>query len=540
MRKAQFVALIPIIALVFAACGAESQQATAPPTPATALTAVAPVDSAVPSVAVAPSPAPTAASSPAPTVAATPEPERVAEIDAQLPAPQLLQRIDLAAFAEPNTFFRTNAQFGDLNNDGVYGDFIRYVNSRVMQAFAWNGENVALLWEYESPVSQPDAPEKYHYKYTIWDIDADGASEIIGPFASAEGFIELRILDGATGTVERSFLTKIQNPKSDDDVSETRIDAVVANVRGLEQPQDIILNSEYDSYGEMWVFDHELNLLWDTTADRKQRIYTHFPHTADIDGDGKDELVGARVFDDGGAELWQSTPDSWRTKDHYFDHTDRVFVGDLDPARDGMEVLVSYEGTRAKLFDSAGEMLWEQRGGNKDAKLTAVGEFNPDLDGVEMLYWDPSNNENTHILNSAGAEVFVMPGQIEDGYAMDWDGDRSRDELFAARDGQVIIPFSELSFKLADNYATDAQTPMAEGMRLYAHALDITGDSREEIVVLDEDELLIYGAEGAAADAPSPWDDPAYRLAVANTQNDNHPERRWLDWRVISKLTADS
>jgi hypothetical protein len=146
------------------------------------------------------------------------------------------------------------------------------------------------------------------------------------------------------------------------------------------------------------------------------------------------------------------------------------------------------------------------------------------------------NNDNTHILDSTSADVFVMPGQIEDGYAMDWDGDHSRDELFATRDGQVIVPFSDQSFKLADNYATDAQTPMTEGMRLYAHALDIAGDFREEIVVLDEDELLIYGAEGvAAADAPSPWDDPAYRLAVANTQNDNHPERRWIDWRLIGK-----
>jgi len=61
-----------------------------------------------------------------------------------------------------------------------------------MAAFADNGSGgVTKLWEYSFP-SVPVPPEKYQYKYGIWDIDADGMNEVIGPFAASDGFIHLR------------------------------------------------------------------------------------------------------------------------------------------------------------------------------------------------------------------------------------------------------------------------------------------------------------------------------------------------------------
>jgi hypothetical protein len=48
------------------------------------------------------------------------------------------------------------------------------------------------------------------------------------------------------------------------------------------------------------------------------------------------------------------------------------------------------------------------------------------------------------------------------------------------------------------------------------------------------DELLVHGAAGRPPERhPSPWRDPGYARAVAETQDDTHPERRRFDWRAV-------
>jgi hypothetical protein len=55
-------------------------------------------------------------------------------------------------------------------------------------------------------------------------------------------------------------------------------------------------------------------------------------------------------------------------------------------------------------------------------------------------------------------------------------------------------------------------------------------------VLWDDNELLVYGASGPApAAGESWWSKPAYRVAVANAMNDNHPERPHLDFRMLSR-----
>ncbi|NJO81584.1 MAG: hypothetical protein HC828_01665 [Blastochloris sp.] len=457
-----------------------------------------------------------------------------------LPVPQLLQRIDLSSFAAPGAYFRASAQFGDLNNDGVSKDFIRYVNGRRMQAFTTTGASAQLLWEYEAPVVVPDPPDRYFYKYLVWDIDADGQTEVVGSFPGSSGFIELRVLDGATGIVERSLTTTIPNPVSSDRVREWRIKVTAANMRGLAQPQDIVVLTENNSNGEIYVYDDQLNLLWDTSGDGVRRIYAHYPWVADLDGDGKDELVGTWIFDDDGTRLARLTPPAWEGQDFFYDHIDRAMIGDLDPNRPGIEIALSHEFLNAALLNAAGAPYWSLPTTESDAKITAVGEFNNASSGVEIIYEDPARPAGRDTLDINGNDILrhddTPTYQVRDGFHIDWDGDRSVDELFVPRNGAVFAPFN-LQGSGEDYYKANQVTPTLSGMRIYAYALDFRGDYREEIVVIDDDELLVYGAGGKGPlKQMSPWANPAYSLAIANQMSDNHPERPWFNFRELNAV----
>ncbi|MFN3265358.1 MAG: hypothetical protein ACK41E_00830 [Deinococcales bacterium] len=480
----------------------------------------------------------------------------VAVVSAQQPTgtleARLITRLDFSSFGDPAKFNRSQFQFGDLDNDGKSRDFIRYTNSRIMQAFTWGGAGQPkLLWEFKNSLTLPQPPDRYHYKYVIWDIDSDGKTEVIGAFAATNGNIEVRILEGMTGKVKHAFPTQIKNPTKDDPVRETRIKFAVANLRGTGV-RDILMLTEFDSMGDIWAFDSSLKLLWDTTADnnRKTRIYGHFPWTGDINNDGKEEVIGSFVRDGtSGKELFRVTPGFWAPADVFFDHLDRVFVGDLDPTRPGAEIAISHEYNEVSLLDRQGRVYWDEKSLENDSKLNAVGEFDPKSPGVEFMTLDPRDPTVGQIYSSGGVAVGrVMKGRklgavklaaiSFDGYPIDWDGDRTTDEVFQAGEGVVMQPSSGRGVVLRELYAKDAKTPVKEAFpvgRIWGQAFDITLDAREEAIVWDNDEMLIYGAPGRPSRAyGSLWRHPEYRLAVANTMNDNHPERRYLDFRALT------
>ncbi len=101
---------------------------------------------------------------------------------------------------------------------------------------------------------------------------------------------------------------------------------------------------------ERWRFD---------TNDSGNSAYAgqgnHQMSVADVDGDGRDEIVyGAMAVDDNGARLWNTGQG----------HGDAMHVGDLDPARPGLEEFKVDESTSkypAWFADArTGQILWRQ------------------------------------------------------------------------------------------------------------------------------------------------------------------------------------
>jgi hypothetical protein len=455
-----------------------------------------------------------------------------------LPQPELKLRVDLSSFAPAGAYFRgSSAHFGDLDNDGDARDFVRHVNSNRMQAFRFTGEGVELLWEYEAGFDLPLPSERYFYKYVIWDLDGDGTTELAGAFATEGGMMEMRVLDAATGVVEKSAPLVIANPDTDHRNRALRMKTVVADLAGDGAPSELLLIDERNSDGDFHAFAADLTPLWSTGEDSSKIIPAHYPWAYDLNGDGTDEIVGRYAYGQDGAEGIRLTPELWKDKGDYYDHIDRAVMADFMPDRAGPELAVSYEWTHARVVDPvSGQTLWESPGVHKDAKIIAAGEFFPDSPGMEIVVeWALTDDEKTVVvLSGSGAELLRGDSTFSSGYVIDWDGDRATDEVFETKYGTIVQVATNTPMEIREAYKGDAATAHGEEMRLYMHAVDMLGDYREEIVALDEDELLIYGAAGVApAKLPSPWDDPRYRLAVANQMSDNHSERPFFDWRSI-------
>ena len=116
------------------------------------------------------------------------------------------------------------------------------------------------------------------------------------------------ILDGATGKLRKSIPAPLSTaedsslwslPHKKHAFDRVNVDAIrIANFRGLPQPRDILIK---DRYSRLWAFDDQLNLLWHF----HEGITGHFPYTADVNGDGRDEtFVGYHLVDANGRLLW--------------------------------------------------------------------------------------------------------------------------------------------------------------------------------------------------------------------------------------------
>lgn len=465
------------------------------------------------------------------------------EVWAAVPGtPTLARHYDLRSLTTLR-FFRNNCQLGDLNNDGLI-DYLMYSNSKRMAAFADDGaDGLTKLWEYTAPVSIPEPPQKYQYKYTIWDVDDDGATEVFGVFASSSGKLELRILNGATGAVESYIQTNIDNPTSDDDTNETRCKLTAANFRGLSTPQDIVLLTENNSRGDIWVYDDALNPLWDTN-DSDDYIHAHYPWTYDIDGDGKDELVGKYIIDDDGT-FGPYIIDNNGVPD-YAKHIDRCYIGELDSSNPGIDILVSQEFYEARMLDANGNLLWDIPPDHKDNKIIVAGEFSPSDAGPEVITYNAhdtvSLRRNDTYRCEDGNEI-VSLSLVDDSasFVIDWDGDRTKDEAYKPKRGGFLWdPLDGDTIDLRnDYYNVDANTFHSSDSRTTGHVADVYGDNREEVIICDEDEILVYAnADSNPNPRPSPWvSSDVYGLLIANQMNDNHPERAF--WPRATDLDGD-
>ncbi|HOX04561.1 MAG TPA: rhamnogalacturonan lyase [Candidatus Paceibacterota bacterium] len=251
-----------------------------------------------------------------------------------------------------------------------------------------------------------------------------------------------------------------------------------------------------------WIFDSGISRPPFANASPFSGMGGHSLAVADVDGDGKDEIIyHAMTVDDDGRGLYSTGRR----------HGDTMHLGDFDPDRPGLELFliteneddtVRFQTPGAGLHDArTGQPIWTHSPGI-DVAAAMVADIDPRHRGCES--WDGPGG-----LRDAGGRI-IGPAPRSTGWAIWWDGDLLRELL----SGSTITKWNW-------NQGIEERLFRAEGWsrsRAPTLAADLLGDWREEVIFPSPDgrSLRLYSTTVLTRHRlPTLMHDPQYRLAVA-------------------------
>lgn len=453
----------------------------------------------------------------------------------------LYKHIDLSS----NPVNECRLSVGDLTGDGKI-DFLFNDGRRVLKAFDWDG---SLLWEKFNP-NDPGVEEKYHnFKLAIYDIDLDCRNEVIA-FLEIEGKNCLVVLDGKTGNIKAKTELPFAAPRDHEYWGNSNYymqdHIAIANLRGKSIPQDILaIHASKQKVAAYKYTEKGLELMWYWISDTDGYASGHYTFPYDIDNDGKDEVIaGVDVLDSDGTRLWRMDlgPFNPSHPEYGSDHVDALSCADIDPDTPGNEIAVA-SATGMWLYKYDGTLLWNHPSKLADpvngvmdgegVQEVLVGNFKPEIPGLEIVFYSEQMSGSQSVVMTDRFGNFLQWGDQSYGprrvitYAMDWDGDRSRDEIYS-RKGIFDSNFNRLSYSMNWSYCNTG-----DGTDMFPPVVcDVQGDQREEIIWYDSDEILIiYNKDPLNGNVlPSPWNYLKYKLKVAN---DNHACSIYFDWSAV-------
>jgi len=219
----------------------------------------------------------------------------------------------------------------------------------------------------------------------------------------------------------------------------------------------------------------------------------HSLSAADVDGDGKHEVVyGSATIDDDGSLLYSSTDtlpagSAAPGTEARLGHGDAMHVTDIDPNRPGLEIFTVHEGgTFAPygyaLRDAAtGEVLYGEYTG-KDTGRGMVGDIDPTVPGLET--WA------TRVRAASGESLATaVPGTNQ---SIRWAADGTTQLVNGTADADVTID-SPTAGRLLTATGTRSNNGTKGTASLVA---DLFGDWREELLVrtADSSAIRIYSS----------------------------------------------
>lgn len=317
------------------------------------------------------------------------------------------------------------------------------------------------------------------------DIDADGKYEVL--FLTKDS--TLHIVDGRTGRPEATA-----EPPHPEQAERWEV-AMIADFRGTGADGDVLLqatNKEGYRTGKflaaysVTALLNDEKPLWQT--DRFVSCAHNAARLADINADGRDEVLGATIFSADGKLLARAIPGRY--------HMDSVFAAGALPDRQGLEVILLEEGSNHVQLVGCDGPIWRTHFKRQEPQNAAVGRFKQGSD--EVFIWCRSRyneHQKPFVLDSSGSKVFdysmddvAPPGWTARGveviHTIDWTG--YPHQLACAKErhesGDVCL-FEPLTGKFVKRIEEKAD-------RLYV--ADVTGDWREEIIVLNGRELHVY------------------------------------------------
>lgn len=448
----------------------------------------------------------------------------------------------------PKGYAPNDISVGDLDGDGEY-DIVLHQTGRgrdnssngitdppIFQAYKTDG---TFLWEINLG---KNIREGAHYtQFMVYDLDGDGIAEfacktadgtidgarkVIGDaskdWRNANGRILsgpefFTIFSGRTGEALAStdYIPARGNiggwggrgGNGKNDSSGNRVDRFTACIAYLDgvHPSVVMCRGYYGrSVLAAWDWRNgELTSRWVFDSKDSRNPYSgmgnHGLTVADVDGDGKDEIIyGSMCVDDNGKGLYTTG----------LRHGDALHVTDLDPERPGLEAFGVHEieegtkGPGVAVFDAGtGKILWR---GSEDEDIGRGVADN--IDHTRMgaqMWWSGSNG----LYDVKGNRIGDQPRSTN--FLIWWDADLSRELL----DGNHIDKYRGGRLFTANGCLSSNGSKSTPAL-----SADLFGDWREEVIfrAYDNQSLRVYTSTiPAAYRTYTLMHDPQYRLSVA-------------------------
>jgi rhamnogalacturonan endolyase len=441
------------------------------------------------------------------------------------------------------TYAANDASVGDLDGDGSYEFVLKWdpTNSKDNSQSGYTGDTYVdayrldgtRLWRID--LGRNIRSGAHYTQFQVYDYDGDGRAEVV--MKTADGTVDGtgKVIGSASADYRNSSGYVLSGPEyltafngqsgaamqtvaydpprgtvsSWGDSYGNRVDRFLAGTAYLDgsRPSIVMARGYYTrTVITAWDWrDGRLTERWRfDSADSGNGSYAgqgdHQLAVADVDGDGKDEIVyGAMAVDDDGHGLWNTGQG----------HGDAMHVGDLDPSRPGLEEFKVDETTTkySAWFADArtGQILWHQPDCGCDNGRGVSDDVYAGSPGAESWSSGVSGLYDTH-----GQNIGRKPGSAN--FTVWWDGDPVRELL----DGTHI-----------DKYGTGADTRLLTASGVHANngtkstpslSADLFGDWREEVVwpTGDNRALRIYATpDPTGLRITTLMHDTQYREAVA-------------------------
>ena len=426
----------------------------------------------------------------------------------------------------------------DLNGDGALDFIIKQPDRGIdpggkpntdgltykIEAYLSDG---TFLWRKD--LGSGIEPGIWYSPMVVYDFDGDGKAEIAvktGPADAREADGRVRkgsewcsLLNGMTG----EEICKVDWPSRSwrfgDYNRNNRNQMGMAFLDG-KTPCLLVARGTYrlmmvDAYQ---LVNGKLEKLWRWDGDEENPIIrhqgAHGMHTADVDGDGRDEVVlGSVVLDDNGTALWSSG----------FGHPDKCYVTDIDPDRPGLEIFNVYEdwhddGNGVCLVDAkTGEVIWGLGQKTFHVGDGMVADILPDVPGLECFgSEDPKGGSKSKYLLSAKGKILATDDDVPGCRNwIFWDADKVRESIVSPGfENSMWDRFNVSKLSIVKYKGATLESEIEGSVIMMA---DIQGDWREELITILPGELRIYSTSIPAKDRRiCLMQDPFYRAEVVH------------------------
>jgi len=405
---------------------------------------------------------------------------------------------------------------GDLDGDGTYEFIIKQPNFNTdpyqkpgywkkssttykLEAYRLDG---TMMWRYDMGWSIEAGI--WYSPWIVYDIDGDGKAEVYckageGDPRDEKGLVQsgpeyLIKLDGQTGKVvsRAAWLSREEYPSYN---YYCRNFLTVAYLDG-KTPSLIMQRGTYNLI-KTKALDKDFNQIWYWQSPQEKEKYhgqgAHGLITADIDADGRDELViGSAVLDEYGKGIWTTE----------MGHPDVIYVADIDPDNPGLEIFYGIEPRQKTdaicVVDAkTGRKLWAHKEPSRHIHGQGMaGDILADSPGMEV-YAGERDLKQRWLYSSKGKLIEYFEEGTLSPRPVWWDADPQK---------EVVV-----SGAIRD-WGAEAIQPI-EG-RIIA-VVDCLGDYREEVISSLKGELRIYTTSIPSSDRRvCLMQDHQYRLGV--------------------------